>query len=240
MILLRSLHLKSYLRFQNDGIMINFLTLDKKGVALAFLFGVMLLFFGGGYGPFFLFDMILFLVLSAIATWRGRLEKEGMGMYESSRGWKNVLANGLVPVMMSVLLFADHSSTIPRLFVAIAYVASVAAIAADKFASEIGVLDGTPTMLLTMKRVKKGMSGGVTVLGLAASAVASLAVGLSVLYITGSFMTVILVTLAGFFGNLIDSVFGYYEEKGIGNKYTSNFMCSLAGAVVCILALTYL
>ena len=124
-------------------------------------------------------------------------------------------------------------------FIAVSYVASVAAISADKFASEIGVLDGIPTMLLTLKRVKKGVSGGVTALGLVASFVAALIIGTSALYINVALPIVALIAFSGFFGNLIDSVFGYYEEKGIGNKFTSNFVCSLAGAVACLLILLY-
>jgi len=185
--LLGSLGLKRYVRFQKDGTVLNFLTLDKKGIALALLFGAMILFFGGNYGPFFLFDMVVFLVLSAIATWIGRLKKEKMGTYEKSRGWRNVLANGLIPVAISLVYFLNHSyGTFPGAFIAISYVASVAAIAADKFASEIGVLDGTPVMLLTFKKVKKGTSGGVTLFGLAMSFVAALIIGISAFYLTGT------------------------------------------------------
>ena len=182
----------------------------------------------------------MFLVLSAIATWIGKLKKEKMGTYEDARGWKNVLANGLIPVAVSFAYFLNHSyGALPGSFIAIAYVASVAAIAADKFASELGVLDGTPTMLLTLKKVKKGTSGGVTAFGLSMSLVAALIIAVSAFYITGSVMTVALVAASGFLGNIVDSIFGYYEEQGIGNKYTSNFLCSLAGVAACLIVLLY-
>ena len=39
------------------------------------------------------------------------------------------------------------------------------------------------------------------------------------------------------FGNFIDSLLGHFEEKRIGNKYTSNLVCSVAGAALCAAAL---
>jgi uncharacterized membrane protein len=40
---------------------------------------------------------------------------------------------------------------------------------------------------------------------------------------------------SGFCGGLVDSLLGYYEEKGIGNKYTSNAICGIAGALIAML-----
>ena len=60
------------------------------------------------------------------------------------------------------------------------FVASVAGITADKFASEFGVLDGDPIMLMTGKKAKKGTSGAVTWLGFAMGSVASGLVALTV------------------------------------------------------------
>jgi hypothetical protein len=33
----------------------------------------------------------------------------------------------------------------------------------------------------------------------------------------------------------VDSMLGFYEEKGIGSKFSSNFIGSIAGGVVAIL-----
>jgi uncharacterized membrane protein len=52
---------------------------------------------------------------------------------------------------------------------------------------------------------------------------------------------IVLAALAGgFFGTLFDSILGYYEEKGVGNKYTSNFFASVAGSVVALLIAVWL
>jgi uncharacterized membrane protein len=42
------------------------------------------------------------------------------------------------------------------------------------------------------------------------------------------------ITIAGFVGNVVDSMLGYYEEKGVGNKSTSNLVCGLVGAIAAI------
>ncbi len=221
--------------------MVNFLTLDKTGALLAVVFGVLIYFFGQGYGPFFLLEMLLFLAVSALVTRMGIAEKKRLGVYEKTRGWKNVVANGLVPLAVSFMYFLNSTANlVPQKFVVAAYVAAVAAITADKFASEVGTLDGAPIMLLTLERVKKGASGAVTMLGLAAALIASFLISLSVVSIGYSTLFVIIIAISGIFGEVIDSVLGYFEERGIGNKFTSNFFCSLAGSLACAFILIQL
>ncbi len=210
------------------------LTLDKKGVISAVVLAILLVVFGKAYGLFFLALLFVFLVLSAIVTNVGKRKKRRMGLYEKARGWRNVLANGLVPLFIAIAFFFAGSNSY---VLALGYVASIAAITADKFASEIGVLDGMPIMLLTMKRVERGVSGGVTLLGLGASALASFIISFGSFFISPSLLAFAIVFVSGFLGNIIDSVLGYYEEKGIGNKYTTNTACALSGFVFALLFL---
>ena len=204
--------------------------------------GILILVLGWGtWGPVFLLDLLLFLVLSAIVTRMGRMKKQGIGVYEAGRGWRNVLANGAMPVAAALLYWLNSLyAFMPSGILVLAYIASVCAITADKFASELGVLDGEPTMLLTLKKTKKGVSGGVTGLGLGAGLVGSAIIGSGAIFIGGGVAGVVVVTLAGFAGNLVDSILGYFEEKGIGNKFTSNFFCSVAGFLICLLVLLLL
>jgi len=222
--------------------MVSILTLDGKGVALAIALGALILFLGQGLGPFFLLVIILFLVTAAVVTEIGKGRKKRMGVYEERRGWQNVIANGLGPLIIAAIYAADNwhfRFAVPLTTIAIVYVASVSAVAADKFASEIGVLDGEPFMLLTLRRVRRGVSGGISPAGLAASLLGSFIISLSVSALpVGSQIALVGITAAaGFFGSIVDSVLGYFEERGIGNKYTSNFICSLAGAVACAVLL---
>ncbi len=212
------------------------LTLNLKGILLALLIGALVLVLGKNRGILFLLDLVLFLALSAVITSVGRVKKQGLGVYEPSRGWQNVLANGAVPVLAAALYWAGPwLPSVPQGLLALPFVASVCAVMADKFASEIGVLDGVPTVLLTMKKTRKGASGGVTWVGLGASLVGSAIIGASALGLGLGWQGVAIAVFSGFFGNLVDSAFGYYEDKGIGNKHTSNFMCSLAGFLMCML-----
>jgi uncharacterized membrane protein len=41
-----------------------------------------------------------------------------------------------------------------------------------------------------------------------------------------------MVTLAGLGGSIADTFFGVFEERGIGTKGTTNFLCSLVGALL--------
>jgi uncharacterized protein (TIGR00297 family) len=245
------------------------LTLDLKGIILAFfLAGIMLylsVFTIGGLtlGWFFVASMVYFLALAAIATKTGMNYKRIIKQYQKARGIKNVLANGLGPLIFVILVVTMGSSLTLVNAVVIGFISSVAAVTADKFSSEIGILDGHPRSIMTRKYVSKGVSGGITNVGLFAALIGAVCIALVlvigyVLWIAPSMNSmpvggicmgrcpilaasnptvamVLIVTFAGFLGSIIDSFLGYYEEKGIGNKYTSNFVCSVAGGLVGIL-----
>lgn len=226
-----------------------FLTLDVSGMVIAVAFGVLFVLLGFGLGAFFVVSMIVFLVLSAAVTYAGEKYKKKIGLKQKPRGIRNVLANGLPPIIMVLFFYAFNltgNGTL-ALLSAIGFLASVAGITADKFSSEIGMLNGTPRMILTGKKVRKGTSGGVSALGMFAglvgafliSSLVMLAVGQYNLfkstYVFGIRKAIIAVTSAGLIGSLVDSVLGYFEEKGIGNKFTSNFICGVTAGFVAML-----
>ncbi|MDE1827592.1 MAG: DUF92 domain-containing protein [Candidatus Micrarchaeota archaeon] len=218
--------------------MINFLTLDRYGILAAVVLGIGILFFGGSMGPFFLLVMLWFLVLSGIVTWIGRRRKKMIGVYQRYRSWNNVVANGIVPLLITVLYyFNSNGSIMPNSFIIVSYVASVAAITADKFSSEIGVLGAKPIMLMTLKKVRQGTSGGITAFGIGAGLLGSLLIGVTMVNISNYGVLLVVVIIAGLIGNLVDSIVGYWEEQGIGNKFTTNFLCSVAGWAASLLLL---
>ncbi len=211
----------------------SFLTLDKKGITVALVFAVFIVLLGRAEGPYLLAVLIFFLILSALVTNIGKRRKKAVGVYERSRGWKNVLANGAMPVLITAFYFLNsYWHIFPQAMLIVGYLASVSAVTADKFASEIGVLDGKPLILVTLKRAKQGTSGGVSTLGLGAGLLASLLIALTIVFYTFSFEWLVIVILAGFIGNIADSIFGYFEEKGFGSKFTTNFICSFVGFLV--------
>lgn len=213
------------------------LTLSGTGLAVAIVMGLLFAFFGGVYWWFFLVGMLVFLLLSAIVTWVGKDYKNKKNLGQDPRGVKNVMANGLMPLLMAGAFWLSmvEGSGYARLFL-FGFICAVAAITADKFASEIGVLGPMPISLISGKKVMKGTSGGVTWLGLIVSGLAALIVAVILLELgwmqAGIILAVLVVMASGFAGSVVDSLLGYYEEKGMGNKFTSNFACSVAGAAI--------
>jgi uncharacterized protein (TIGR00297 family) len=214
------------------------LTLDFWGVIAAVIIGVLLILFAGTMWLFFLSAIFLFLLISAAVTVVGEREKMRIGLYQKARGWKNVAANGIIPVFITFLYFINsHIYFINPNLLIVSYIASLSALAADKFASEIGVLGPKPKNIFTMKSIKKGTSGGVTILGFVAGIFASFIMSITLFHMGNFAFYAILIIISGTIGNIVDSIFGYYEEKGIGNKYTSNITCSIAGWAACMVML---
>ncbi len=195
--------------------------LDKGGVILAVLMGSIIFFYGGLN---FLLLMLIFFALALVVTGFENEIKREMGLYEHERGWENVLSNGLLPTIL-----AFFSSTLGPL----PYITCIAAVMADKFASEIGVLGGKPINLADLKPAKPGVSGAVTVMGTVASLAGAVAIGFCAIYVFGIDATLaLLIGFAGLLGSIVDSAFGVLEERGIGTKGTTNFICSIVGAII--------
>ncbi len=200
--------------------------LDKLGLSLALIMGAAVLLADWRVGQFLFFPIFLvFLIASVTVTRFGYSKKREMGLYEHERSWENVLANGIVAVIAALLA--------PTIGIG-AYIGAVAAVTADKFASELGVLGGTPHSLLTWKPGKKGESGCVSAFGTLMSLDGGLLIGVAVLALMPTITPwkAILIGLVGFGGSAADSIAGVLEERGIGNKATTNIICSAVGALL--------
>ena len=96
----------------------------------------------------------------------------------------------------------------------IGFAASLAAVNADTWATELGVLNPSPPRMITnlKKRVGKGTSGGVSLLGTLASLLGSAAIALPAILLSpdGVLSTnyFLLITAAGIAGSLFDSFLG--------------------------------
>ena len=183
--------------------------LDSGGIAAAAILGF-IVFFTGGVSGFVVF-LFFFLFSSVISKVCSR-KKEG------GRTASQVVANGL-PAAAALLSYKALGYPEASL---VAFAAAVAEAAADTWAGEIGQLSRKdPVSIITFTKVPKGISGGVTVLGLAASALAAVLV--AVLYIGtfgGSWRALLAISAAGFLGSLLDSFLGasvqvqYRKEDG--------------------------
>lgn len=223
------------------------LTLDRFGVVAALVLAAFLLYFGRQVGWMFVSLMTCFLLLAFIVTYFRIGYKERKGLTERSRGIRNVLANGLAPLAFAVIFYIGAGSQLGTVALA-GFIGSVAAITADKFSSELGVLDGVPREIFSLRKTRKGRSGSVTLLGLGAGLLGALLIalfGAAMLHYTQysnlSTTYLVLGAAAGFVGTVVDSAVGHFEEIGMGNKHTSNFICSIAGgAVMAVIALLLL
>jgi len=195
--------------------------LDKEGIILAVLMGLVILFFGGLE---YLALMLAFFILAMIATGYEHGMKREMGIYEHERGWENVLSNGLLPTILAFL--SSMLGPLP-------FIGCIAAVTADKFASEIGVLGGKPINLADLKPAKPGTSGAITLMGTVASLAGATAIGFFALYFFNINATrALIMGFAGLAGSIVDSAFGVLEERGLGTKGTTNFICSIVGALI--------
>ncbi|MGC9132081.1 MAG: DUF92 domain-containing protein [Candidatus Micrarchaeia archaeon] len=203
--------------------------MDEKGIAGAFIILVLIFLFGKSLWVLFLFPMLLFLFFSWIVTNIGKEEKKKLKIFEKKRSIENVFANGLIPVVVLFFYFLTNNKVL-----ILSYLGAIAAITGDKFSSEIGVLDGSPRKIFGFKKIKKGESGGITLLGSFAGIVGSFIISLTS-YLFGLESKILLILISGVIGNIFDSVFGVLEENGFGNKHTTNIVCSFFGALIPLL-----
>ena len=135
---------------------------------------------------------------------------------KKGRTSQQVLATGLVPALFCLLRHVPVSllpawSAVEPLKYALAnssllYSTFMAVNLADTLASELGMLNPHPPMLVTQWRatVAAGVDGGVSLLGTLASLLGGLLIGLC----AGDFHSIGVLTLCGVNGSLIDSLLG--------------------------------
>ncbi|MGC8667916.1 MAG: DUF92 domain-containing protein [Chthonomonadales bacterium] len=142
--------------------------LNFSGALAAFAVGFFI--FAAGSVPFAVPLLLFFLsssALSRVGTKRKSLAAMRQEKGSSRDAWQ-VLANGAVPTLFAI---AYHTSHHDRMTVLL-YLSTLAAANADTWATEIGGLwRGRPRLVTTLRHVEPGTSGGVTLLGLAASLV---------------------------------------------------------------------
>jgi uncharacterized protein (TIGR00297 family) len=126
----------------------------------------------------------------------------------SRRDWGQVMANGGLGALLVVALALRPGSSWPWF----AYAGAIAAVNADTWATEIGVLYPRPPRLITTgRKVDSGTSGGVSLLGLLASLVGAATIGLIGVFVDGQSWDINLLlaaTLGGTCGSLFDSFLG--------------------------------
>jgi len=184
-------------------------SLSRSGALAAIVVGTVIFGIGGWQWAVLL---LTFFITSSALTRAFKRRKAGLSEKYSKGGERDagqVFGNGGVAALFAGLTFFFPND--PRLW--LAFAASLAAANADTWATELGVLNPRPPRLIThpKKVVEQGTSGGISPVGTLAALAGAALIGLlaGVLLPKGfSWQTLVIVTLAGLFGSLFDSLLG--------------------------------
>ncbi len=184
--------------------------LTPGGAAAALGLGTLVFGLGGLAWAVLLLGFFISSSLLSRAFRRRKATVEEKFSKGSQRDAGQVLANGGVAGLFTLLHLVFPFSGLPFL----AFAGTLAAVNADTWATELGVLSRRPPRLIsTGKVVERGASGGISPAGLLAALggavlIASLAGLLAQPADTSAFIIVGVVTLAGLAGSLVNSLLG--------------------------------
>ena len=181
-------------------------SLNISGAIAAAVTGTII--FGVGGLTWAILLLTFFITSSALSR---AFKKRKQGLDEKfSKGHERdagqVLANGGLATVFAGLHFFFPDSA----WTWVGFAASLAAVNADTWATELGVLNPHPPRLITnlTKAVEKGTSGGISLVGTLASLAGSALIALLASFLTGNWSLFLPVTLAGLAGSLFDSLLG--------------------------------
>jgi uncharacterized protein (TIGR00297 family) len=197
--------------------------LDLFGSIFMIIMGIVIIFTAGVHWLILIF---LFLILGLVSTKYKHQYKKDIGVYEGTRTIKNVISNGIVPLIMAA--FGNYGG----------FIGSIATATADTLASEIGVTV-QPRLITTFKKVPPGTDGGISVLGTVAGIIGAGIIGVAA-YLLGisqdPFLTLKISIIAGTVGCFVDSILGAVLERRnyISNEYV-NLIATITGAAIGII-----
>ena len=188
-------------------------SLDKSGALSAAVIGTIVFGLGGLQWAILL---LAFFITSSVFSRAFKNRKQGLGEKFSKGNQRDVgqvFGNGGVATVFVLIHALYAESTVGW----VGFAASLAAVNADTWATELGVLNPTPPRVITnlRRRVEKGTSGGVSLFGTIASLLGSALIGIlatilnpTQMGITNDWSLAILVTIAGLAASLFDSLLG--------------------------------
>ncbi len=184
-------------------------SLNKSGVVAAAFTGTIIFGIGGWQWAILL---LTFFITSSILSRAFKKRKQGLDEKFSKgheRDAGQVFGNGGLATAFAALHFFFPNELWPWL----GFAAALAAVNADTWATELGVLNPHPPRMITnlTKIVEKGTSGGISLTGTLSSLAGSALIGiLASLFnpIADSASIFIIVTLSGLAGSLFDSLLG--------------------------------
>ncbi|MBA4384910.1 MAG: DUF92 domain-containing protein [Anaerolinea sp.] len=204
--------LGALLAFIAAGGAYRFKLLTLSGALAAFVLGAVT--FGLGGWSWALVLITFFISSSALSLFFKKRKRAAESMYSKGdrRDAAQVLANGGIASLFVILhLFLPYS------WIAwVGFCAALAAANADTWATELGVLNPRmPILIVSGKHVEPGTSGAVSLVGTLASTAGAVLIALLAWIIKpagwnglSGFEMILLVTICGLAGSLVDSVLG--------------------------------
>ena len=184
-------------------------SLDLSGAIAATVEGTLI--FGLGGWKWAILLLAFFISSSALSKMFKARKKDLKEKFDkgSKRDAMQVIGNGGLAAIFAALnyFFPD------ALWTWLGFAAALAAVNADTWATELGVLNPSQPRLITnlKEKVEKGTSGGVSLIGTLAALAGSALIGVLAAIFTpnGSFLSIFaIVTIAGLAGALFDSYLG--------------------------------
>lgn len=177
--------------------------LSSRGIALAIVLDIIV---SVAFKNFGFVMLSAFLVLSVLID-KIKKRKKGVDSLEAKgdcRDEMQVIANGFAAAICCMLYVITNKHAF-----LIGYIAAIAEAFADTVASGLGVFSKKTFDLFRFKKIDKGLSGGMSVIGTLSSLVAAFSISLLALAF-GATRTVgvIIAASCGFLGNIFDSLLG--------------------------------
>jgi len=181
-------------------------SLNKNGAFAATFIGTII--FGVGGWQWAVLLLLFFITSSGLSR---MFKKRKQGLDEKfSKGHERdagqVFGNGGLATAFVLVHALYPESAIGW----VGFAAALAAVNADTWATELGVLNPTPPRMITDlgKRVEKGTSGGISLFGTFASLIGTAVIALPAALFTDNWSLFPLISLAGLAGSLFDSFLG--------------------------------
>jgi uncharacterized protein (TIGR00297 family) len=184
-------------------------SLNKSGAIAAAFTGTII--FGVGGWDWAILLLTFFITSSALSR---AFKKRKQGLDEKfSKGHERdagqVLGNGGIATFFAALYYFFPNELWPWL----GFASALAAVNADTWGTELGVLNPHPPRMITdlRKMVEKGTSGGISLIGTLAALAGSALIGIlaASLHPTDNPVSIfVIITLAGLAGALFDSLLG--------------------------------
>lgn len=174
-----------------------------RAFPIAALLGILLFMFSGWLG---FIALIFFFLLGSMVSRIGKEKKANayvLHEHQGARSIVQVIANGFPSLVFAAFYYITNSESF-----LLAVFVCLAAATADTFSSEIGMLSKKqPVSILTLRPIQRGISGGITLLGVMGGALGAFIISFFAVPNFG-IKGASVVTIAGVVSSIVDSILG--------------------------------